>query len=197
MQKEEIKKILDLLDRELAIANTNLLFLKELEPIITKNRRNLGMFFDYFFFAFISHAIVSILLLAKFFDKDPRSHSLYSVIEIINENEKQKFLDKLNQIKSNFEFYEDYRDKIIAHLDKTKSVNSITLPTLNFLKEENLPKIVKNIEDLLGELRDSFGFCDRWLHRYVSQIDNLKYTLNSLEKYVIAQKEERRKKYGI
>lgn len=195
MKKEEIRKILDLLDKELAIANTNLLFLKELELVITKKRKNLGMFFDYFFFAFISHTIVSILLLAKFFDKDPRSYSLYSVIEIINE--KQKFLDKLDRIKSDFGFYEDYRNKIIAHLDKTKSVNSIVLPTLNFLKEENLPKIVKNIESLLGELRDSFGFHDRWLHRYVFQIDNLKYTLNSLEKYVITQKEERRKKYGF
>ena len=195
----EKEKALDLLDQELAIANTNLLFLQEIKKAMTEKKEYFKEFSDCLYFCFVAQTIATIIILAKFFDRDTRNYSFDFVIKNFVEKKKRKsFLKNIDDLKNKFNFYEDYRNKIAAHIDRNKSLSSLVIPTMGFLKEENLPMVVKEIENVLGKLRDVLGLKSHWYHKYIGARDNFKYMLNCLEKYKKQQRlEEEREKERI
>ncbi len=177
------QKNLDLLDKELAIANTHFLILKELAPVVKKEIKSLNPFFDYFFFAFVAHTQSVIVCLAKFFDKRTDSKSLFT---ILNNTEKQKFEKRIKSLEKDFKFYEDYRNKIVAHIDIKVQKSSLTLPKINFNK---LEKFIKDLEKLMVDIRKYFGLKEVWGHMFPGINDRSKNVLKYLKEYLDQRKD--------
>jgi len=152
--KSDNKNALQLLDEDLSVINTHFLIVKEFGMAIKNNETWFNKNFPYFIFSFTAHIHSVIMGMRKFFDRDDRNHSLYSIVESINDPiKKLEYRKKICNLRVEFDFYEDFANKIIAHFDKQKSKNSATIPSLDFLDENKLPETIKNLINFVKEIK--------------------------------------------
>jgi len=171
------KKGLELFSKELAFINTHLLIIKKFGEAMKRNDLWFIGNYPYFIFTFTAHTHSVLIGMRKFFDKDKRSLSLYSIIESIDDETKQnEYSKKICSLFVDFSFYEKFANKIIAHLDRQEQTISATIPSLDFLDESKLPRLMSDLINLVRELKLYFNDKDYVVPEYIGTIN----TLNSI-----------------
>lgn len=187
------KKILETFEREFAIANTHLRISQQLISVVKKEHKEINQYWEYFFFSFIAHTQIAIVALAKFFDDLPyNSHSFSTLISAMADpNTQKRFQTRLAYLRKKFETYEAYRNKVLAHFDVEVTLNSTVVPSLNFLDDEHLGGLLKEIKKFMAELRTALGDTDVWHDEYTGVKDRHQYILNALKERDTMVKEQR------
>lgn len=189
----KFKKLLEFFEQEFAIANTHLRVSQQLIPVIKNQVEALNQYWEYFFFSFVAHTQIAIVALAKFFDDRPGdSHSFSTLISAIAEIDTQKkFQTQLASLRKKFETYEAYRNKVLAHFDVEVTLNSTVVPSLNFLDDQDLGGLLKEIKKFMAELRAALGDTDGWHDEYTGVKDRHRYILIALQEHDKMVKEQR------